>query len=125
MAAVQPAGPLPRMMTLECMVVMARLATFAGLAMSYRNGKDLRQVGSKAKSVHKVRDASILSKLLAVSVTIREILLLWSYTHVIAPRPSNRTFVLDIRKLDAIDLRILAELQAVGRITHVALSRRP
>ena len=28
------------------------------------------------------------------------------------------------RKLDAIDLRILAELQADGRITNVELSRR-
>ena len=28
------------------------------------------------------------------------------------------------RKLDAIDLRILAELQANGRITNVELSRR-
>ena len=31
---------------------------------------------------------------------------------------------MDIRKLDAIDLRILAELQANGRITNVELSRR-
>jgi DNA-binding Lrp family transcriptional regulator len=31
---------------------------------------------------------------------------------------------LDTRKLDAIDLRILAELQADGRITNVELSRR-
>jgi DNA-binding Lrp family transcriptional regulator len=31
---------------------------------------------------------------------------------------------LDNRKLDAIDLRILAELQADGRITNVELSRR-
>jgi DNA-binding Lrp family transcriptional regulator len=31
---------------------------------------------------------------------------------------------LDHRKLDAIDLRILAELQADGRITNVELSRR-
>src|ERR1700761_7840208 len=55
MAAVQPAGPLPRMMTLECVVVMNRSAAFAGLAMSYRNGKGFRQDGSKAKAVHKVR----------------------------------------------------------------------
>src|SRR5476651_1100918 len=32
--------------------------------------------------------------------------------------------VLDTRKLDTIDLRILAELQADGRITNVELSRR-
>jgi len=32
--------------------------------------------------------------------------------------------ILDHRKLDAIDLRILAELQADGRITNVELSRR-
>ena len=31
---------------------------------------------------------------------------------------------MDTRKLDAIDLRILAELQANGRITNVELSRR-
>ena len=31
---------------------------------------------------------------------------------------------LENRKLDAIDLRILAELQADGRITNVELSRR-
>lgn len=31
---------------------------------------------------------------------------------------------MDTRKLDAIDLRILAELQADGRITNVELSRR-
>jgi DNA-binding Lrp family transcriptional regulator len=30
----------------------------------------------------------------------------------------------DTRKLDAIDLRILSELQADGRITNVELSRR-
>src|SRR5579872_2327418 len=35
-----------------------------------------------------------------------------------------RTFFLENRKLDAIDLRILAELQADGRITNVELSRR-
>ena len=32
--------------------------------------------------------------------------------------------IVDTRKLDAIDLRILAELQADGRITNVELSRR-
>ena len=31
---------------------------------------------------------------------------------------------MDTRKLDAIDLRILSELQADGRITNVELSRR-
>src|SRR5437870_4801451 len=69
MAAVQPAGPLPRMMTLECLAVLAVIgfllgvffgfffgcfAAFAGLAMSYCNGKAPRQAGSKAKPVHKV-----------------------------------------------------------------------
>jgi DNA-binding Lrp family transcriptional regulator len=37
--------------------------------------------------------------------------------------PDSRNAV-DTRKLDAIDLRILAELQANGRITNVELSRR-
>jgi hypothetical protein len=61
MAAVQPAGPLPRMMTLECLGLLAVIvflrvcrAAFAGLAMSYRNGKAPRQAGSKAKPVHKL-----------------------------------------------------------------------
>src|SRR3569833_980258 len=37
--------------------------------------------------------------------------------------PDSRNAV-DTRKLDAIDLRILSELQANGRITNVELSRR-
>ena len=37
--------------------------------------------------------------------------------------PQSGSFV-DTRKLDAIDLRILSELQADGRITNVELSRR-
>jgi hypothetical protein len=52
-------------MTLECVVVMAaRFAGFAGLAMSYCNGKGFRQDGSKAKPVHKVRDVAVRRKLL-------------------------------------------------------------
>ena len=39
-------------------------------------------------------------------------------------RVLGRNTLLDSRKLDAIDLRILAELQADGRITNVELSRR-
>lgn len=39
--------------------------------------------------------------------------------------PAARKFIaVDTRKLDAIDMRILAELQANGRITNVELSRR-
>jgi hypothetical protein len=33
---------------------MVRFAGFAGLAMSYRNGKARRQAGIKSKPVHKV-----------------------------------------------------------------------
>ena len=41
------------------------------------------------------------------------------------PASHHRKFIaLEHRKLDAIDLRILAELQANGRITNVELSRR-
>jgi hypothetical protein len=36
------------------LAVMMCFAAFAGLAMSYRNGKAPRQAGSKAKPVHKV-----------------------------------------------------------------------
>ena len=39
-------------------------------------------------------------------------------------RVAYRVRILENRKLDAIDLRILAELQADGRITNVELSRR-
>lgn len=55
----------------------------------------------------------------------REILLLGPGTRVYKARPSRRriTFV-EHHKLDSIDLRILAELQANGRITNVELSRR-
>jgi hypothetical protein len=51
------------MMTLECLGVLAVMvlcfAAFAGLAMSYRNGKAPRQDGSKAKTVHKVMPGSL------------------------------------------------------------------
>ena len=40
------------------------------------------------------------------------------------PFPDSQDYPLDTRKLDAIDLRILSELQADGRITNVELSRR-
>jgi DNA-binding Lrp family transcriptional regulator len=54
-----------------------------------------------------------------------EILLLAAGTRVYKARLSRRriTFV-EHHKLDSIDLRILAELQANGRITNVELSRR-
>ena len=62
----------------------------------------------------------------AYTPSIREILLLEAVPRVIEavlyfPHPGH--FV-DTRKLDAIDLRILSELQADGRITNVELSRR-
>jgi DNA-binding Lrp family transcriptional regulator len=39
-------------------------------------------------------------------------------------QPQSQDLSVDTRKLDAIDMRILAELQANGRITNVELSRR-
>src|ERR1043165_10235291 len=38
--------------------------------------------------------------------------------------PSMKVLAVEHHKLDSIDLRILAELQANGRITNVELSRR-
>jgi hypothetical protein len=58
-AAVHPAGPLPRMMTLECLagilgsMTMEGSAAFAGLVMSYRNRNTQNQAGDKAMPVHK------------------------------------------------------------------------
>ena len=40
------------------------------------------------------------------------------------PSHPKKFIAVDTRKLDAIDMRILAELQANGRITNVELSRR-
>src|ERR1700742_2282474 len=40
------------------------------------------------------------------------------------PSLPKKFIAVDTRKLDAIDMRILAELQANGRITNVELSRR-
>jgi DNA-binding Lrp family transcriptional regulator len=40
------------------------------------------------------------------------------------PSHPKKIIAVDTRKLDAIDMRILAELQANGRITNVELSRR-
>src|SRR6201996_5903270 len=69
-------------------------------------------------------ECTIPAQTSARSITIREILLLRSRARVIAPRPTQQDDVLDTRKLDAIDLRILSELQTDGRITNVELSRR-
>src|SRR3954469_21241005 len=62
MAAVQPAGPLPRMMTFECFGECLEeegwaficFAAHAGLAMSYGYGARPGQAALKAKPVHKV-----------------------------------------------------------------------
>jgi hypothetical protein len=46
------------------MVLLLGFAAFAGLAMSYRNGKAPRQAGSKAKTVHKVMPWRLWRKVL-------------------------------------------------------------
>ena len=50
--------------------------------------------------------------------------MLWSHARRTTPARFGKFIAVENRKLDAIDLRILAELQANGRITNVELSRR-
>src|ERR1700759_2412479 len=53
-----------------------------------------------------------------------EILLLWTMPRRTTPARFGKFIAVENRKLDSIDMRILAELQANGRITNVELSRR-
>jgi DNA-binding Lrp family transcriptional regulator len=98
-------------------------AAFAGLAMSYRNGKVIRQDGTKAKRCIRLSMCQFRANFCLARHDLRNIIAPFP-----APRystsPHQQDDVLDTRKLDAIDLRILAELQADGRITNVELSRR-
>ena len=50
--------------------------------------------------------------------------MLWGRPQRKTPARIGKFIAVENRKLDAIDLRILAELQANGRITNVELSRR-
>lgn len=92
--------------------------------MSYRNSMASRQDGSKAQAVHKVRIHLGFANICPLQIDSRNIIALARHTGYRVPCSAQQDHVLDTRKLDAIDLRILSELQADGRITNVELSRR-
>jgi DNA-binding Lrp family transcriptional regulator len=92
--------------------------------MSYGYGLGSGQGSAKAKPVHKLilfrssaRFCLVKGRFEKYYCGMRGLALMrWD-------NPDSRNAV-DTRKLDAIDLRILSELQANGRITNVELSRR-
>jgi DNA-binding Lrp family transcriptional regulator len=92
--------------------------------MSYRNGSVFRQDGTKGKPVHKLGNVPFPSKLLAFAPRFEKYYCAGTRVRLLRPLPHQQDQALDTRKLDAIDLRILSELQADGRITNVELSRR-
>src|ERR1700761_6684010 len=92
--------------------------------MSYGYGLGCGQGGAKTKPVHKLMKARSYAHFCPGHGRFEKYycgkggLALRSWAN-----PDNRNAV-DTRKLDAIDLRILSELQTNGRITNVELSRR-
>src|ERR1700759_2024396 len=92
--------------------------------MSYGYGLGSGQGGAKAKPVHKLISSRSCARFCAGKGRFEKYycempglaLMRWA-------NPDSRNAV-DTRRLDAIDLRILSELQANGRITNVELSRR-
>ena len=92
--------------------------------MSYGYGLGFGQAGAKAKSVHKLMFGHSGARFCVGKGRFEKY---YCETGGLALRrwanPDSRNAV-DTRKLDAIDLRILSELQANGRITNVELSRR-
>src|SRR5437868_5837527 len=128
MAAVQPAGPLPRMMTLECLGELAVIFTALRLSRVWPCHIVMARPRVKAgqKPLRCIRlQRALPAQTSAPAASIREIILRAVAARVIGrtQSPDTRNAV-DTRKLDAIDLRILSELQADGRITNVELSRR-
>jgi len=93
--------------------------------MSYRYGGPLGQAGQKAKPVHKVMGAPSCALICLLAGDSRNIIARRkSLRYQDPPLPQPAGYLVDTRKLDAIDLRILSELQGDGRITNVELSRR-
>jgi len=92
--------------------------------MSYGYGLGSGQGGVKAKPVHKLILVRSYARFYPAKGRFEKYycgrrglaLMRWA-------NPDSRNAV-DTRKLDAIDLRILSELQTNGRITNVELSRR-
>src|SRR5690349_14387746 len=116
------------MMTLEC--VVAVMTGFYALRSARVWPCHIVIARLLVKAVQKpsrcIRlQAALPAQTSAFKATIREILLLAARARVIGPAHFPRQDrPLDTRKLDTIDLRILSELQADGRITNVELSRR-
>jgi DNA-binding Lrp family transcriptional regulator len=92
--------------------------------MSYGYGLGFGQGGAKAKPVHKLTKLRSDARFCPIQGRFEKY---YCGRRGLALRrwdnPDSRNAV-DTRKLDAIDLRILSELQANGRITNVELSRR-
>jgi DNA-binding Lrp family transcriptional regulator len=103
---------------------MVCFAGFAGLAMSYCNGKALRQGELKTKPVHKTVTWHFGANFCPLGGRFEKYYCLRAIGGLIERAFPNTRIAVDTRKLDAIDLRILAELQSNGRITNVELSRR-
>src|SRR5690242_12689262 len=94
--------------------------------MSYGYGAGAGQAASKAKPVHNVTLYQSGAHICPRKRDSRNIIAGGRrprYDRGPRTKPNTGPCV-DTRKLDAIDLRILAELQANGRITNVELSRR-
>lgn len=105
---------------------MVWLAAFARLAMSYRHVLAAGQAHLKSSISPDAYDGRKRSEQRKpAKAASREILLrrIVSLRYMLSAISTSRLFV-DTRKLDNIDLRILSELQANGRITNVELSRR-
>jgi DNA-binding Lrp family transcriptional regulator len=92
--------------------------------MSYGYGLGSGQGGVKAQPVHKLMECRLDARFCPPKGRFEKY---YCGRRGLALRrwdnPDSRNAV-DTRKLDAIDLRILSELQANGRITNVELSRR-